>query len=132
MRAISRRGPAGIPGITRISSPCRPSVFSPRDWRRRAGGWCKERPYATGVSAAIVLISVWVKLWPRRACGHISITDLPPVSRVTPRRYGVPFMSQSELRPGLEDVPVAKSAVSFIDGHKARLEYRGKIGSAHV
>ena len=34
-------------------------------------------------------------------------------------------MSQSELRPGLEDVPVAKSAVSFIDGHKARLEYRG-------
>lgn len=34
-------------------------------------------------------------------------------------------MSQPELRPGLEDVPVAKSAVSFIDGHNARLEYRG-------
>ncbi|HEV3146748.1 MAG TPA: citrate synthase [Gemmataceae bacterium] len=34
-------------------------------------------------------------------------------------------MSQLELRPGLEDVPVAKSAVSFIDGHNARLEYRG-------
>jgi citrate synthase len=34
-------------------------------------------------------------------------------------------MSQIELRPGLEDVPVAKSAVSFIDGKRARLEYRG-------
>ncbi|MFL5341810.1 MAG: citrate synthase [Gemmataceae bacterium] len=34
-------------------------------------------------------------------------------------------MSQFELRPGLEDVPVAKSAVSFIDGKDARLEYRG-------
>src|SRR5499433_2754373 len=30
-----------------------------------------------------------------------------------------------ELRPGLENVPVAKSAVSFIDGKRARLEYRG-------
>lgn len=29
------------------------------------------------------------------------------------------------LRPGLEDVPVAESAVSFIDGKRARLEYRG-------
>ena len=34
-------------------------------------------------------------------------------------------MSQVELRPGLEDVPVAKSAISFIDGKEARLEYRG-------
>jgi citrate synthase len=34
-------------------------------------------------------------------------------------------MSQSEIRPGLADVPVAESAVSFIDGQKARLEYRG-------
>src|SRR5439155_6452824 len=34
-------------------------------------------------------------------------------------------MSQIELRPGLEDVPVAKSAVSYIDGKRARLEYRG-------
>jgi len=34
-------------------------------------------------------------------------------------------MNQLELRPGLEDVPVAKSAVSFIDGKNARLEYRG-------
>src|SRR4030088_3167710 len=35
------------------------------------------------------------------------------------------FMSQLELRPGLADVPVAESAVSFIDGKRARLEYRG-------
>ena len=34
-------------------------------------------------------------------------------------------MSAVELRPGLEDVPVAKSAISFIDGKNARLEYRG-------
>jgi citrate synthase len=32
---------------------------------------------------------------------------------------------QVELRPGLADVPVAESAVSYIDGHRARLEYRG-------
>jgi citrate synthase len=34
-------------------------------------------------------------------------------------------MSEPEFRPGLEDVPAAKSAVSFIDGKRARLEYRG-------
>src|SRR2546421_519579 len=34
-------------------------------------------------------------------------------------------MSEQEIRPGLADVPVAKSAISFIDGHRARLEYRG-------
>src|SRR5476649_2923483 len=34
-------------------------------------------------------------------------------------------MSQIELRPGLADVPVAKSGVSFIDGKRARMEYRG-------
>lgn len=34
-------------------------------------------------------------------------------------------MSQIELRPGLADVPVAESSVSFIDGQRARLEYRG-------
>src|SRR5947208_3304883 len=34
-------------------------------------------------------------------------------------------MSQLELRPGLAGVPVAESAVSFIDGKRARLEYRG-------
>ncbi|HVK15797.1 MAG TPA: citrate synthase [Fimbriiglobus sp.] len=33
--------------------------------------------------------------------------------------------SDLEFRPGLEDVPAAKSAVSFIDGRRARLEYRG-------
>lgn len=32
---------------------------------------------------------------------------------------------QIELRPGLADVPVAESAISFIDGKRARLEYRG-------
>lgn len=34
-------------------------------------------------------------------------------------------MSQIELSPGLADVPAAESAVSFIDGKNARLEYRG-------
>ncbi|HEV3235718.1 MAG TPA: citrate synthase [Gemmataceae bacterium] len=34
-------------------------------------------------------------------------------------------MSQCEYRPGLADVPVAESAISFIDGKRARLEYRG-------
>jgi citrate synthase len=34
-------------------------------------------------------------------------------------------MNQMELRPGLADVPVAESAISFVDGKRARLEYRG-------
>jgi citrate synthase len=34
-------------------------------------------------------------------------------------------MSEPEFRPGLADVPVAESGVSFIDGKRARLEYRG-------
>jgi citrate synthase len=34
-------------------------------------------------------------------------------------------MSESEYRPGLADVPAAESAISFIDGRRARLEYRG-------
>src|SRR2546425_1010138 len=34
-------------------------------------------------------------------------------------------MSDIELSPGLADVPVAESAISFIDGKRARLEYRG-------
>src|ERR1700752_693110 len=29
------------------------------------------------------------------------------------------------MSPGLENVPVAESAVSYIDGKRARLEYRG-------
>ncbi|MGH7171712.1 MAG: citrate synthase [Gemmataceae bacterium] len=33
--------------------------------------------------------------------------------------------SEPEFRPGLADVPVAESAISFIDGKRARLEYRG-------
>ncbi len=34
-------------------------------------------------------------------------------------------MNQVEFRPGLAEVPVAESAISFIDGKRARLEYRG-------
>jgi citrate synthase len=34
-------------------------------------------------------------------------------------------MTEPEFRPGLADVPVAESAISFIDGKRARLEYRG-------
>src|SRR5438874_5896037 len=34
-------------------------------------------------------------------------------------------MSLTEFRPGLADVPCAESAISFIDGKRARLEYRG-------
>ncbi len=34
-------------------------------------------------------------------------------------------MSQTDIRPGLEGVPIAESAISFIDGKRARLEYRG-------
>lgn len=33
--------------------------------------------------------------------------------------------AEIEYKPGLEDVPAAKSAVSFLDGKKAVLEYRG-------
>src|SRR5262249_32744159 len=32
---------------------------------------------------------------------------------------------QSKVVPGLADVPVAESGVSFIDGKRARLAYRG-------
>ena len=34
-------------------------------------------------------------------------------------------MAEPEYRTGLADVPVAESAISFIDGKRARLEYRG-------
>lgn len=34
-------------------------------------------------------------------------------------------MTETEYKPGLEDVPAAKSAISFIDGKRAQLEYRG-------
>jgi citrate synthase len=33
--------------------------------------------------------------------------------------------AEADYKPGLEDVPAAKSAVSFLDGKKAVLEYRG-------
>jgi citrate synthase len=35
------------------------------------------------------------------------------------------IMSEPVFHPGLADVPVAESAISFIDGKRARLEYRG-------
>jgi citrate synthase len=35
------------------------------------------------------------------------------------------MVSEADYKPGLEDVPAAKSAISFLDGRKARLEYRG-------
>ena len=38
------------------------------------------------------------------------------------------IMSQIELSPGLADVPVAESAISFVDGKRARLSYRGIAG----
>lgn len=34
-------------------------------------------------------------------------------------------MNDIDFRPGLEDVPAAQSAVSFIDGQRAQLKYRG-------
>src|SRR5439155_18832831 len=40
-------------------------------------------------------------------------------------RQGTTMSSALELRPGLADVPAAESAISFIDGKRARLEYRG-------
>src|SRR5438270_6034742 len=49
-------------------------------------------------------------------------------SRLTPHHSPIvlrALMSQLELRPGLADVPVAESAISYIDGQRARLEYRG-------
>src|SRR5215813_13758417 len=33
--------------------------------------------------------------------------------------------TEADYKQGLEDVPAAKSAVSFLDGKKAVLEYRG-------
>jgi len=44
--------------------------------------------------------------------------------RFTLKNWG-PTMAEPEYRPGLADVPVAESAISFIDGKRARLEYRG-------
>src|SRR5438105_6337398 len=41
------------------------------------------------------------------------------------RAFGRAMTPQLELRPGLADVPAAESAISFIDGKRARLEYRG-------
>src|SRR6187431_1687506 len=54
------------------------------------------------------------------------MNNLPTYPKAAPTPTVVEcIMSQIELRPGLADVPVAESAVSFIDGKRARLEYRG-------
>lgn len=46
-------------------------------------------------------------------------------NRKPPHFFENNMSTELEFRPGLEDVPVAKSAISFIDGKKAQLEYRG-------
>src|SRR6202171_4912214 len=59
-------------------------------------------------------------VWSKAPFAH-NLTSFPLFPPALPRSA----MSQIELRPGLADVPVAESAVSFIDGKNARLEYRG-------
>src|SRR6516165_6125942 len=49
------------------------------------------------------------------------LRGLPSCRRLEPGNT----ISQLEFRPGLAVVPVAESAISFIDGKRARLEYRG-------
>lgn len=34
-------------------------------------------------------------------------------------------MSVCEFKPGLEGIPAAQSSISFVDGQKGILEYRG-------
>src|SRR5688572_3474197 len=46
-----------------------------------------------------------------------------PTRRHRPPRPSM--TTEADYKPGLEDVPAAKSAVSFLDGKKAVLEYRG-------
>src|SRR3954469_18563784 len=46
--------------------------------------------------------------------------DSPPVAHARSD-----MSDQPKIVPGLADVPVAESAISFIDGKRARLEYRG-------
>src|SRR5262249_43807759 len=46
--------------------------------------------------------------------------DTPPVAHTRSD-----MSEQPKIVPGLADVPVAESAISFIDGKRARLEYRG-------
>src|SRR5439155_18610316 len=71
------------------------------------GGGCSESPGRTGFR-------------------QISKRGLALLSRAaTPRRSGSTMSQEIALRPGLADVPVAESAVSFIDGQRALLAYRG-------
>src|SRR5262249_20399572 len=53
--------------------------------------------------------------WPRRAAINI----------LKATYHAGSSMSQTVISPGLADVPVAESAVSFIDGKRALLAYRG-------
>src|SRR5262249_40990520 len=63
---------------------------------------------------------------PRPCHNNISLGRRARASPNKPRPRSVgTTMSQLEFRPGLADVPAAESAVSFIDGKRARLEYRG-------
>jgi citrate synthase len=56
----------------------------------------------------------------------MTLNHRPTPERATAATFALRYtMSQLEFRPGLADVPVAESAVSFIDGRRARLEYRG-------
>src|SRR3954471_2754812 len=82
-------------------------------WTRRAGGCCEAaggtgRPAPADISVNVAL--GFIRVHPRAV--------LSAVLRGT-------AMSELEYRPGLADVPAAESAVSFIDGKRARLEYRG-------
>src|SRR5207253_5573983 len=65
---------------------------------------------------------------PRYVARHLPVCW--PARGVTPTAREIithlgGLMSQLQLRPGLADVPVAESGISFIDGQRARLEYRG-------
>src|SRR5436305_14977024 len=53
-----------------------------------------------------------------------AISSLIPHPSSLPAEVEHP-MSELEFRPGLADVPCAESAISYIDGKRARLEYRG-------
>ena len=51
--------------------------------------------------------------------------SIPPTRRHTNHNSRLDMSTDLEYRPGLEDVPAAKSGIRFLDGKKARLEYRG-------
>src|ERR1043166_355075 len=97
----------------------------------RSGGSGRQtaRGHGGGIDFALVpwvsaLVAARSGPYPLCVSPARTTAQAPPAERrIPPRRP----MSQStiELRPGLADVPVAESGVSFIDGKRARLEYRG-------